>query len=476
MERTHHPAEYLQILKRRRRWFALPFALVTAIGLLVALLLPTTFKSSATIAVQAPAVSPELMPAQTPLDNSERLRALSQQLLSPAVLERVAREEAMTTDGPLDEAVHGLRDRVTVEIPKPIAKTETRQDLNAFNIVYRDNTAERTQRIANRIAQAFVDEHSRSREAQAEGTAAFLAGELHTTQRRIADLEQQLRQAKETNMGKLPEQTGANLQTLSGLRQQVEATSNSLRGEQDRLALIERNIQAVRQGAYATGGGAPTGSARVATLQRELAEARSKYTEKHPEIQHLEHELATARAEIAAAKSQPQTDRDELLSNDPSFQQLEAERNLIRLRIAGLRRQEAQLNGDISRYQQRVEAAPMVEQALTSLIREVELERARYKQLSEKHSAAILQEQLERGRRGERFSVLYGAYLPTEPESPKRGRILLMALALGMMVGAGAALGREYLDRSVRDARVLQEEFDVPVLAEIPRIGHTAQA
>ena len=477
MERTHHPSEYLQILKRRRRWFVLPFLVVAVTGLLVALLLPPTFKSSATIAVQAPAVSPELMPAGTPLDNSERLRALSQQLLSPAVLERVAREEAMATEGPLDEAVQGLRDRITVEVPKPIAKTETRPDLNSFNIVYRDSTAERTQRLANRVAVAFVDEHSRSREAQAEGTAAFLAGQLRDSQVRIADLEQRLRQAKETNMGKLPEQTAANLQTLSGLRQQIEATSNSLRGEQDRLALLERNIQAVRQGAYVSGpAGAPSGSARVLALQRQLNEARGKYTDKHPEIQHLEHELATARGELAAAKSQPQSERDEILNGDPSYQQLDAERNLVRIRIAGLRRQEAQLQGDIGRYQQRVEAAPMVEQALASLQREHELERAKYKELSERHSAAMVQEQIERVRGGERFSVLYGAYLPTEPESPRRGRILLMALAFGLMAGTGAVIGREYLDRSVRDANALQEEFDVPVLAEIPRIGHSTQA
>ena len=32
------------------------------------------------------------------------------------------------------------------------------------------------------------------------------------------------------------------------------------------------------------------------------------------------------------------------------------------------------------------------------------------------------------------------------------------------------AVGREFLDRSVHDARALQNEFEVPVLGEIPRI------
>jgi polysaccharide biosynthesis transport protein len=474
MERTFRPADYLSILKRRRIWVIVPFAVVALLGVALAILLPTTYRSSATIAVQAPAVSPSLVPARAALDNEERLRALSQQLFSRAVLERVVRDEGLAGDEPMEEVVRTLRAGVSVEVPKPIAKTDRDQQLNTFDLVYRDNTAERTQKIANRLAQAFVDEHTRSREAQAEGTVVFLNGELRNSQQKIADLEQRLRAAKEKNMGRLPEQTLANLETLSGMRQQLETTSNSLRGEQDRLALIERNIQAVRQGMYAVGtsAGAPVATSpqsRLLALQRDLGIARGKYTDKHPEILHLESEIATTQAEIAAAKDQPA--REDALSADPGFQQLEAERNLVQLRIRAMRRAEGQLQADISRYQSRVEAAPMVEQQLASLQREYELEKENYKHLSGKHGAAVVQEQIERGRGGERFSILYGAYLPDAPESPKRGRVLLIALALGLALGAGAALGREFLDSSVHDARMLQSEFDVPVLAEIPRIG-----
>jgi capsular polysaccharide biosynthesis protein len=39
------------------------------------------------------------------------------------------------------------------------------------------------------------------------------------------------------------------------------------------------------------------------------------------------------------------------------------------------------------------------------------------------------------------------------------------------VLGAGIALGREFLDRSVHDLRGLQSEFEAPVLGEIPRIA-----
>ncbi len=47
---------------------------------------------------------------------------------------------------------------------------------------------------------------------------------------------------------------------------------------------------------------------------------------------------------------------------------------------------------------------------------------------------------------------------------------MLIALALGLVAGAGLVLGREFMDRSVHDAQALQSEFEIPVLGEIPRI------
>ena len=47
---------------------------------------------------------------------------------------------------------------------------------------------------------------------------------------------------------------------------------------------------------------------------------------------------------------------------------------------------------------------------------------------------------------------------------------MLMAIAAGLVIGGAGVMGREYLDRSVHDVRALRDEFELPVLAEIPRI------
>jgi succinoglycan biosynthesis transport protein ExoP len=472
------PLDYVWVLGRRKWWFTIPALLCIAGGMAAAQLWPPTYKTVATVAVQAPAVTPDLVAQRAVLNTEDRLRALTQQLRSPTVLERVVREETLAVDRPVEAVMQELRGRINVEPMKPITRTEGVADLNAFDIVYRDGTPERTQRVANRLAAVFVDEHSRSRAVQAEDTTEFLRTQLQSSQERITNLEQQLRRVKELHMGRLPEQTEANLQALGAVRQQLDATSNNLRYEQDRLSFIERQIQAMRQGASSAPGGgsaaAPSPQQRINTLQRDLAAARSKYTEKHPEVLALEDELKIARAEAAALRGQSDSSREEQLGADPVYQQLTSDHSLAQARIRNLQRAEAQLRSDIMRYQQRVEAAPMVEQELAATQREYDLERENYKNLSGRHTAAQMQAQLAEQRGGERFSVLNKAVLPESPESPNRLAILLVALGVGLVLGWAAALGRDYLDNAVRDARSLQNDFDVPVLAEIPRIRDVA--
>ncbi|MBA2303477.1 MAG: hypothetical protein H0W08_12680, partial [Acidobacteria bacterium] len=471
--------EYLKILRRRKAWFIAAFVASVAVGVTLAILLPKTYRSSATIAVQAPAVSLDLVPARADLSREERLLALSQQLRSQTVLARVAREEQLLSDRPIEVVTGELMRRIEVLPTKPIARDGDRQELSAFEIVYKDGTADRARRIADRLANVFVDEHSKSRELQAEGTAEFLSQQLNRSQQRISALEGRLRAAKERFQGKLPEQTAANLQTVSGMRSQLESTSNNLRSELDRLSLIDRQVQAMKQGAAPVGvgvanqGATPSPQQRVTALQRQLATARTQYKDTHPEVQELERELQLARQEAAAMSQQPESTRQELLAGDPLYQQTMADRNLTQLRISSLRRTETQLQRDIVRYQSQIEASPMVEQELSSLQREYDIERDNNKHLSEKHSTAQVQEQIARTRGGERFSVLYPAYMPDSPESPNRGRILLLALAAGFGLGLALVFARDYVDQSIRDARAVQDEFAVPVLAEIPRI-HTA--
>jgi polysaccharide biosynthesis transport protein len=473
-----HALDYLSVFRRRKRWLLVPIVASIFLGAALVRFLPKEFKSSATVGVVAPGVSPTLVGQSAPLDTGERLRAVSQQLASLPVLTRVAREEGLAAGLSDEAAATTLRTSIAVTVPDPVATTNEPRRFDTFIVSYSDPDPARAQRVTNRLATAFVEQTSKTREERAEHTSAFIATQLAASHTRLGDVEARLRAAKESHIGQLPEQTQANLQTLSGLRQQMETNSNSLRGEQDRLSMIERQIEGLKQGngeiVIARAGPAAADmvqpAARVVALQRELAVARSTYTEKHPEIARLQEELAAATAEAAAAKQRPAEDRMAELMVDPTYRQLVNDREMGRLRVRELERAEADARRQIAVYQARVESAPMVEQQLASLQREYDLEKLQYSELSSKLHAATMAENVERNRRGEQFMILYPASYPLEPVKPVPLRVMLITLLGGLCVGAALTIAGEYLDRTVHNVRDLRDEFDVPVLGEVTHI------
>jgi polysaccharide chain length determinant protein (PEP-CTERM system associated) len=476
-EQSFHPLDYLSLIQRRRRWLIVPLALCVIGGVILALVLPRVYRSHSTIGVSLPKVSADLV-SSAPLSRDERIQTIAQQLLSRPVLERVAREEKLAEGRPIEQVVDEMleTDRIKVE-PTDLLKdvTSERPQLDAFVLSYAADAPALAQRVTARLANVFVEVSSRARETRAEDTSAFISTQLKGSKERLDAVEARLRDAKEAYMGSLPEQTDANLSMASGMRQQLESTAIALRGEQDRLTMVERQIESMQQGASdVIAPGSTTGQARVLQLQRQLADARAMYTDKHPEIQRLQDELAQARREAQAAAEQPEADRLAYLRLDPVYAQLVKDRETARLRVRELQRAESQARGQLSLYQGRVESAPKVEQQLASLQREYDLEKQQYTALSEKLQAAQLAENLERRQGGEQFKVIHAAYLPGAPESPNVPRLLLMAVGLGLCLGAASALGREYFDRSVHDVRGLQSEFEVPVLGEISTISRTA--
>ena len=414
-ERSLHLFDYLAVVKRRRWYLILPVVAGVVIGGLLALTLPREYQSSTTLAVTSPSMSSELVKS-TPGDLAERVRAISQELLSRPVLERVVRDEGLAEESSVDSAIGSIRSRAQVSLPKTLS-SGSRSGPDTFLVTYTGETPEQTQRIANTLATAFIEEHSKMRETRAEDTSAFLGAQLGQSRDRLKAIEERLRTIKESYMGRLPEQTQGNLQMVGGLRQQQESAAMTLRSEQDRLAMIERQIQAMREGAAQSGSlkpGTPgTAQERVVVLRQQLEEASSTYTEKHPEIQRLKNEIVTAEAQAAAERTRPAEEREPALNAQPAFRQLLAERETTMLRIREQERAGVRIAGEIARYQSRVDTAPMIEQQLSSVNREYELEKQQYTSLAERHQSAVLAEDLERRRAGEQFTVLYPAYLPS---------------------------------------------------------------
>ena len=471
-----HPLDYLSVVRRRKWWLIVPAALSVVIGLALVRYLPKEYKSSTTIGVTSPTVSPNILGSAIPFDNQERLRAISQQLLSLPILARVVKEEQLTSDDAIEAGVSRLRKGIQITVPEPVATMNEPRHLDLFVVAYNDKEPALAQRVANRLATVFVDENARTRTVQAADASAFVGSQLAASQTRLAALDARLRAAKESHIGQLPEQMGSNLQRLASLRQQIDSNATLLRNEQDRLSMVDQQIDAMSNGradavaAVAGADGLPSSETRILTLEKELATARTIYTSKHPDVVALEESLAEAKKDAAQERNRAPADRLAQLQLNPAYRKLVADRDAIRLRIRDLQRESSDAQRQVTVFQARMEAAPMVEQQLTGLQRDYDLERQQYSDLSSKQHQAEIAETVARNRTGEQFAILYPASFPSEPTKPVPLRVMLITILLGCGLGIGLMLGAEYFDDSIHEARELKDEFDLPVIGTIPRL------
>jgi len=481
-QQSFHPLDYLSAAHRRKWWFILPLVVCIVLGAIAVKVWPKKYLSKATIGMESPTLSPDLLRGVSSMDPAERQRAVQQLLLSPAVLERVIREEKINPAKPTADVAEWLRDNLAknIEVPPPIGlngRADPTRGIDMFYIGYTDSDARRAQKVLNRVASVFVEENSRMIAVRAENSADILESQANESRARLDDLENKLRAKKQGFVGRLPEQIGANVQMVNGARSQFESISMQIRGEQDRLSMLESQLDQMRQGVGAEAftssaiAASQAGQKRVDDLEAQLAADRALgYTDKHPDVQRLQREIKQARADQVAAKSESPSNREETLKTDPLYRAKVQERDMAKLHIKELQNASSLAQRQIGEYQSRVESAPVVEQELASLDREYAAEKVRYADLSTRLAGARSAEDVARKQGGERFSILYPASLPEDPIEPQPLRIMALAIVAGLVLGAVGAVGREFLDRSVHDTRALENEFEVPVLGEIPRI------
>jgi Mrp family chromosome partitioning ATPase/capsular polysaccharide biosynthesis protein len=69
------------------------------------------------------------------------------------------------------------------------------------------------------------------------------------------------------------------------------------------------------------------------------------------------------------------------------------------------------------------------------------------------------------------FKITQPAMVPRAPFTPQPVRNLILALAVGLVLGVGLAFLVEYLDRRIKDETGLEREFGLPVLSTVPLVG-----
>src|SRR5581483_4210026 len=185
----------------------------------------------------------------------------------------------------MEDLVGRLRKAITVTPLQPMAETRA-QGLPGFTVTVDFNEPRLAQQICSTITSMFMDANLQLRQRQAEQTTDFLGKQLGDAKARLDDQDAKLATFQRRYMGSLPEDEATNINVLQGLNSQLEAATQSIsRAQQDKtFAQAELNQQLAIWQATQDGHSPQTQEQQLVSLQNQLADLKTKYTDDYPDV------------------------------------------------------------------------------------------------------------------------------------------------------------------------------------------------
>jgi len=282
------------------------------------------------------------------------------------------------------------------------------------------------------------------------------------------------------------------VERLRVLRLQQVSLSGSYSQAHPDMLRISREINALEKevseanpslsAARLNGGAADN---EVAVLRDKLREARERYSVNHPDVLRLQKSIAALEqstlssapgSSVVAPKVTTIAADSSNRPNNPAYLQLLSTLDQMQSETRRLLSSRDEMRKRQLVYIARLESAPNVQREYLDLSRDYDNAIRKYRDIKGKELEAQVAEELEKDRKGERFSLLEPAQLPEKPFSPDRMAIMLIGVALSLGGGVGAGAMREALDFSIKGPRDLARKVALPILAQVPYLPSAEDA
>jgi polysaccharide chain length determinant protein (PEP-CTERM system associated) len=475
----------LEIVLRRRWYLIIAFVLSVTMSVVLCFVLPKMYRSTTLILVEQQKVPEDYVKSSVSVGIDERLNTIQQQIMSRSLLQSVIDEFGLykkeSERKTPEEVVDLMRKHILVDVVRG------GRNIDGFSISYEGADPKTVMLVTNKLAALFIQANLKEREEFVQATSAFLDTELNGVRANLVAQETKIREFKQKYMGELPEQIMTNLRTLDRLQLEQQTVHEALSKDKElRAAMLEKNSKLVtltpNQVMTEAVKDINPVQLRLNQLRADLADLRTRYTDKFPDVIRVKTEIEDLEQRLKADGSPTEGPRngktkkigpnketglaDATLTND-----LQTQYNQMDVEILRLEAKQKQISEQMKEYEDRVEKAPLHEQQMLSLMRDYEITKQNYQSLLDKKLNAKISENLEERQKGEQFRVLDPADLPKKPFKPDQFKLILLGIIAGLGGGGGLAYLREMTDVSFKKAEDVETILRFPVLASIPNIG-----
>ena len=436
------------LLILRARYKVLLFALLATVAITVAISvwLPKQYTATAAVVIDLKSpdmvsglilqgmLAPAYLTTQVDIINSDRVAKVATKLLQ---MQKNAAVNLATLD--TIPAKGSQADVLTRRLQKGLDAKPSRES-NLININYTGTHPDFAAAAANAFAQAYINVNLDLRVAPARQYATFFDEQARSARARLEKTQLALTKYQQKN-GIISTDDGLDYETAK-----LNETSSLLTGVQGQTT----DSQSKRQNAQADTVAEVMQSTLINSLKTDISRLESKLTESSGNLGKNHPQTLRSEAELATLKAQLDAETQKITASIETTYQVSKQR-------------EQQLQSALASQKVRVLALNRQRDELNVLRRDLESAQSAFELVSQKASQTNIESQTNQTN----IALLNPASAPTDPSRPRVLFNTLISVFLGLLLGMGAALVLELLNRRVRSSQDLADALGLPVLGTI---------
>jgi polysaccharide chain length determinant protein (PEP-CTERM system associated) len=490
--------DYIDLIRRHKGWIFGPFLFTLVASVVGVYLYPDSYTSQAVIKIVPQQVPQNMVQSAINQQMSDRINSMAQTIMSRTVLTTIINSFGLyqreRSRMPIEDVIELMKKNISIT---PVASsTGTADRIPAFAVSFAYENRLLAQRVVQDLVSRFIDENIRNRSNATFQTTQFIKDQLDDAKKELNAAEDKLAAFRMHNNGRLPDQVDSNMRQLAAAQSQAAYLSarissanqeklqmeSNIRIMKDQLSNLTKDASQLQNSPERKSQRLVDAEHELANWENQLAVLRQHYKDSFPDVQNAIARVAGERKNLEAAQAEESAKKVDAPPPTGAAQQtvretrdLEASirrfQSAIEARDLDLQdstRELKRVNDAAKAFQGRMETIPLGEKEYADLLRDRDLIKEKFIDLSGKLGKAEIAQEMEGRKQGETLELLDPASLPTSPTEPKRPVVILIGAGLGLLLGIGIAGGREMKDTSLKNLKDVRAYTQMAILGSVP--------
>ena len=469
--------------KRRPVLLVGMFAALAVLGLVISLLIPKKYTSTASILVQDGNIA-----AQLANDRSAPGTVVDRTLMAREVIRRrnvmneILKVGGWMADKPDAIEQEELIDRINANITISDVGTGLIQAIptlpiknNLIRVSYSDTDPGRAQRVTTRLADLIVGESVAAKERTSREAYDFIDSQVAIYQAKLARAEDNLEQYRKDHPDALPGVDTDVTMRIGELRRSVDnarqemADLNSQEGALRSQLSGESNITMVQTRAGQL-------RARLAELQTERDKLLLSYTEQHPDVIRAQQQIHELEQELRGKGSGGTAALGTAAAFNPQlYGELKSRLADVSSRGSATGARIASAQDQLNRELERSRELSSAQGEVSTLTRDYEVNRGLYQDLLTKRESARVAMNMDTDANSSTFRIQEAATRPLRSTSVRVMYMALISLGVATLVPLTLLVAFVQFDPRVRLPVQIEYGAGLPVLGTMPQYLSTAR-